>query len=122
MMTKDYPRDLIGYGRNPPQANWPGNAKIAVQFVLNYEEGGENNVLHGDPSSETFLSEIIGAQAFEARHLSMESMYEYGSRVGAWRILKEFDKRGLPLTVFGVSMALSRNPDLVAALLERDDE
>ena len=122
MMTKDYPRDLIGYGRNPPQAQWPGNAKIAVQFVLNYEEGGENCVLHGDPSSETFLSEIIGAQAFEARHLSMESMYEYGSRVGAWRILKEFEKRGLPLTVFGVSMALQRNPELTQAFLERHDE
>ena len=117
MMTKDYPRDLIGYGRNPPQANWPGNAKIAVQFVLNYEEGGENCVLHGDPASETFLSEIIGAQAFEARHLSMESMYEYGSRAGAWRILKEFEKRGLPLTVFGVSMALQRNPALTQAFV-----
>ena len=122
MTTKDYPRDLIGYGRNPPQAQWPGNAKIAVQFVLNYEEGGENCVLHGDPSSETFLSEIIGAQAFDARHLSMESMYEYGSRVGAWRILKEFEKRGLPLTVFGVSMALQRHPELTQAFLERNDE
>ena len=122
MMTKDYPRDLIGYGRDLPQALWPGNAKIAVQFVLNYEEGGENCVLHGDPSTETFLSEIIGAQAFETRHLSMESMYEYGSRAGAWRILKEFDKRGLPLTVFGVAMALSRNPDLTQAFLERNDE
>ncbi len=122
MMTKDYPRDLIGYGRNPPQANWPGNAKIAVQFVLNYEEGGENCVLHGDPSSETFLSEIIGAPAFETRHLSMESMYEYGSRVGAWRILKEFETRRLPLTVFGVSMALQRNPDLTQAFLDLNHE
>ena len=117
-----YPRDLIGYGRNPPHARWPNKARIAVQFVLNYEEGGENCVLHGDPSSETFLSEIIGAQAFEARHLSMESMYEYGSRAGAWRILREFDKRKLPLTVFGVSMALQRNPDLTQAFLERGNE
>ena len=122
MMTKDYPRDLIGYGRNPPHANWPGNARIAVQFVLNYEEGAENCVLHGDPSSETFLSEIIGAQAFEMRHLSMESMYEYGSRVGAWRILREFESRGLPLTVFGVAMALQRNPDLTQALLDLGHE
>ena len=117
MMTPDYPRDLIGYGAHPPHARWPGNARIALQFVLNYEEGGENCVLHGDPASETFLSEIIGAQAFEARHLSMESMYEYGSRAGAWRILKEFEKRGLPLTVFGVSMALQRNPALTQAFV-----
>ena len=117
-----YPRDLIGYGRNPPHARWPKQARIAVQFVLNYEEGAENCVLHGDPSSETFLSEIIGAQAFEARHLSMESMYEYGSRAGAWRILREFDLRRLPLTVFGVSMALQRNPDITQAFLARGDE
>ena len=117
-----YPRDLIGYGRNPPHAAWPNKARIAVQFVLNYEEGGENCILHGDPSSETFLSEIIGAPAFEARHLSMESMYEYGSRAGAWRILREFDQRKLPLTVFGVAMALQRNPDLTQALLDRGDE
>ena len=120
--TNTYPRDLIGYGRGVPHAAWPRKARIAVQFVLNYEEGGENCTLHGDPSSETFLSEIIGAQAFEARHLSMESMYEYGSRAGAWRILREFDKRKLPLTVFGVSMALQRNPDLTQAFLERGDE
>jgi putative urate catabolism protein len=117
-----YPRDLKGHGRNPPHAQWPGGARIAVQFVLNYEEGGENCVLHGDPMSETFLSEIIGAQAFETRHLSMESMYEYGSRAGAWRILREFDRRGLPLTVFGVSMALQRHPELTQAFLERGDE
>ena len=117
-----YPRDLKGYGRTPPHARWPGGARIAVQFVLNYEEGGENCVLHGDPMSETFLSEIIGAQAFETRHLSMESMYEYGSRVGAWRILREFERRSLPLTVFGVSMALQRNPELTQALLARGDE
>ena len=111
---RGYPRDLIGYGRNPPHAQWPGAARIAVQFVLNYEEGSENNVLHGDAGSETFLSEIVGAQAFPARHMSMESMYEYGSRVGAWRLLAEFEKRKLPLTVFGVAMALERNPELVA--------
>ena len=114
---KDYPRDLIGYGRKPPHAQWPGGARIALQFVLNYEEGSENNVLHGDAGSETFLSEIIGAQSFAARHMSMESMYEYGSRVGVWRLLDEFEKRGLPLTVFGVAMALERNPPLVARFM-----
>ena len=118
----DYPRDLTGYGRNPPHARWPGKARIALQFVLNYEEGSENSILHGDAASETFLSEIIAAQAFEARHLSMESMYEYGSRTGVWRILREFEKRKLPLTVFGVSMALNRNPELVAAFMEQDYE
>ena len=117
-----YPRDLIGYGRNPPHARWPGKARIALQFVLNYEEGAENSVLHGDAASEIFLSEMIVAQAFEARHLSMESLYEYGSRTGAWRILREFEKRKLPLTVFGVSMALNRNPDLVAAFMEQGHE
>ena len=121
-MTAGYPRDLIGHGRNPPHARWPGGARIALQFVLNYEEGAENCVLHGDPSSETFLSELIGAQAFEMRHLSMESMYEYGSRAGAWRILREFDQRGLPLTVFGVAMALQRHPELTQALMARGDE
>nr|WP_298376764.1 allantoinase PuuE [uncultured Halomonas sp.] len=118
----DYPRDLIGYGNKPPHANWPGQAKIAVQFVLNYEEGGENNVLHGDSGSEQFLSEIIGAEAYPARHLSMESIYEYGSRAGVWRILKEFERRGLPLTVFGVAMALERNPDVAQAFKELGHE
>ena len=122
MTTSNYPRDLVGYGRNVPQARWPKDAKIALQFVLNYEEGGENCVLHGDAASETFLSEIIGAQAFEARHLSMESMYEYGSRAGAWRILREFEMRGLPLTVFGVSMALQRHPELTQAFVELGHE
>jgi allantoinase len=117
-----YPRDLIGYGRNPPHAQWPGKAKIAVQFVLNYEEGGENSVLHGDKASEQFLSEIIGAAAFEARHLSMESIYEYGSRAGVWRILKEFERRKLPLTVFGVSMALQRHPELTQAFVDLGHE
>ena len=113
-MTSDYPRDLIGYGPNPPRANWPGNARIAVQFVLNYEEGGESNVLHGDEYSEQFLSEIIGAAPYQDRHMSMESIYEYGSRGGVWRILREFQRRNLPLTVFAVATALQRHPDLTA--------
>ena len=115
-MNPDYPRDLVGYGRNPPDPRWPGGARIAVQFVLNYEEGGENSVLHGDSASEQFLCEIVSPAAYPARHLSVESMYEYGSRAGVWRILREFEKRGLPLTVFGVSMALQRHPQLVEAL------
>ncbi|MBP6817108.1 MAG: allantoinase PuuE [Burkholderiaceae bacterium] len=121
-MTTAYPRDLVGYGRNPPQANWPGRARVAVQFVLNYEEGGENCVLHGDPGSEQFLSEIIGAAAYPDRHMSMESIYEYGSRAGVWRILREFERRGLPLTVFGVSMALQRHPELTRAFIELGHE
>ena len=120
--TKDYPRDLIGYGRKPPHAQWPQRAKIAINFVLNYEEGSENCALHGDASSETFLSEISGAAAFDARHLSMESMYEYGSRVGVWRILREFAKRNLPLTVFGVAMALQRHREATSAFCELGHE
>ncbi|MBU3746518.1 MAG: allantoinase PuuE [Burkholderiales bacterium] len=120
--SASYPRDLIGYGRNPPQANWPGKAKIALQFVLNYEEGGENHVLHGDPSSEQFLSEIVGAAAYPDRHMSMDSIYEYGSRVGVWRILKEFERRKLPLTVFAVAMALQRHPELTQAFGELGHE
>jgi peptidoglycan/xylan/chitin deacetylase (PgdA/CDA1 family) len=117
-----YPRDLQGYGRDVPHARWPNAARIAVQFVLNYEEGGENNVLHGDAGSEQFLSEIIGAAAYPDRHLSMESVYEYGSRVGVWRILREFERVGWPLTVFGVGMALARHPDIVRTFVERGDE
>ncbi len=117
-----YPRDLVGYGRTPPHAHWPGNARIAVQFVLNYEEGGENSVLHGDAGSEQFLSEMFNPAAFPARHLSMESIYEYGSRAGVWRILREFERRGLPLTIFGVSMALERHPEVTAALQELGHE
>ncbi|MCX7662966.1 MAG: allantoinase PuuE [Tepidimonas fonticaldi] len=113
--TAPYPRDLIGYGRRPPHARWPGGARIAVQFVLNYEEGGENCVLHGDAASETFLSEMFAPAAYPDRHLSMESIYEYGSRVGVWRILREFESRGLPLTVFGVASALQRHPEVAAA-------
>ncbi|MDR9851258.1 MAG: allantoinase PuuE [Herbaspirillum sp.] len=117
-----YPRDLAGYGRNPPHARWPGQARVALQFVLNYEEGGENCVLHGDPASEQFLSEIVGAAAYPARHMSMESIYEYGSRVGVWRILREFEKRGLPMTIFGVATALQRSPDVTQAFQELGHE
>ena len=120
--TDDYPRDMVGYGPHPPDPRWPGGANIALQFVLNYEEGGENNVLHGDESSETFLSEIVGAQAFSNRHMSMESLYEYGSRVGLWRVLRMFDDRALPLTIFGVATALARNPAALAAFRARGDE
>ena len=118
----DYPRDMIGYAGHPPQADWPGNARIALQFVLNYEEGGENSVLHGDAGSEQFLSEIIGAAAYPARHMSMESIYEYGSRAGVWRLLREFETRDLPLTVFAVAMALQRNPPLAAELVRLKHE
>ena len=114
-MSAVYPRDLIGYGRTPPHADWPGGARVAVQFVLNYEEGGENSVLHGDAGSEQFLSELFNPASYPDRHLSMESVYEYGSRVGVWRLLREFEKRQLPLTVFGVAMALERHPELTAA-------
>ena len=120
--TAPYPRDLRGHGRNPPHARWPNGARVAVQFVLNHEEGGENCVLHGDGGSEQFLSEIIGAASYPDRHLSMESIYEYGSRVGVWRILREFEKRGWPLTVFGVSMALQRHPELTRAFVELGHE
>ncbi|MBP7485593.1 MAG: allantoinase PuuE [Aquabacterium sp.] len=120
--NQHYPRDLIGYGRNPPHARWPGGARIAVQFVLNYEEGGENSVLHGDAGSEQFLSEMANPPAFADRHLSMESIYEYGSRVGVWRLLREFEQRKMPLTVFGVSMALARHPELTQAFVELGHE
>lgn len=121
-MADSYPRDLAGYGRHPPHPRWPGAARIALQFVLNYEEGAENCVLHGDPASETFLSEIVGASAFPARHMSMESLYEYGSRAGLWRLLRLFEERQLPLTVFGVAQALERNRDAVAAFQELGHE
>jgi len=117
-----YPRDMVGYGRNPPRVQWPGDARIALQFVLNYEEGGENNVLHGDVGSEQFLSEIIGAPSYPARHMSMESIYEYGSRAGVWRLLREFETRALPLTVFAVAMALERHPELATELVRLDHE
>lgn len=120
--TQSYPRDLHGYGKNVLHAQWPSKAKIAVQFVLNYEEGGENAVLHGDAGSEQFLSEMFNPPAFAARHLSMESIYEYGARAGVWRILHEFEKRALPLTVFGISMALQRCPEITAAFKQLGHE
>ena len=116
--TTSYPRDLAGYGRDVPHACWPNGARIAVQFVLNYEEGGENSVLHGDDASEQFLSEMFNPAAYPARHISMEGIYEYGSRAGVWRLLREFERRGLPLTVFGVATALQRSPDVTAAFSE----
>ena len=120
--TAPYPRDLVGYGRKPPHPQWPGQARVALQFVLNYEEGGENAVLHGDGGSEQFLSEMFNPPSFTERHMSMEGIYEYGSRVGVWRILREFEKRGLPLTVFGVGMASQRHPELTAAFVELGHE
>jgi allantoinase len=118
-----YPRDLIGYGANPPDPQWPDNARIAVQFVLNYEEGGENNILHGDAGSEAFLSEMVGAQSHSgARAMAMESLYEYGSRAGFWRLHRMFTERGAPLTVYGVAMALARNPAAVDAMQKADWE
>ena len=117
-----YPRDLRGHGRHPPFAHWPGNARVALQFVLNFEEGGENSVLHGDAGSEQFLSEMFNPAAYPARHLSMESIYEYGSRVGVFRLLREFERRGLPLTVVGVGMALQRCPEVTQAFVELGHE
>jgi len=118
-----YPRDMIGYGAKPPQANWPGNARIAVQFVINYEEGGENCILHGDAASEAFLSEIVGAAAWAGqRHMNMESIYEYGARAGFWRLHRLFISRGIKPTVYGVATALERSPQQLAAMLEADWE
>jgi allantoinase len=117
-----YARDLVGYGRKAPHARWPNGARIALNFVLNHEEGAENCVLDGDPASETFLSEIIGATAFPMRHMSMESLFEYGSRAGLWRVLRAFEERRLPLTVFAVARALERHPDAVAAYRELGHE
>jgi putative urate catabolism protein len=116
-MIETYPRDLIGYGRNPPDPRWPGRARVAVQFVLNYEEGGERSILHGDKESEAFLSDVLGAVPWPGqRHMNVESMYEYGSRAGFWRLWRLFGARKLPITVFGVARALARNPDAVAAM------
>lgn len=118
-----YPRDLAGYGAAPPDARWPGGARVAVQFVLNFEEGAENCVLHGDSASETFLSEIVGAPAYSGmRHPSMESMYEYGARVGVWRLLSLFEERQLPLTCFAVAMAMQRNPAPIEAMVNAGHE
>ncbi|HAU41095.1 MAG TPA: allantoinase PuuE, partial [Gammaproteobacteria bacterium] len=120
---KAYPRDLVGYGQRPPPAQWPAGVRIAVQFVVNYEEGGENCVLHGDPASEAFLSEIVGATPWPGqRHPSMESIYEYGSRVGVWRLLDLFARYEIPLTIFGVAMALERNPAVAEAAMAAGHE
>jgi putative urate catabolism protein len=114
-----YPRDLRGYGRNPPDPRWPNGARIAVQFVLNFEEGGERCILHGDPTSEAFLSDVLGAVPWpNQRHMNVESMYEYGSRAGFWRLWRLFVERHVPVTVFGVATALARNPEVVAAMRE----
>jgi putative urate catabolism protein len=123
-MTNDsYPRDMLGYGRTPPHADWPGGARIAIQMVLNYEEGGENCVLHGDAGAETFLSDMINPPAVVgARHMSMEQIYEYGSRAGVWRLLRLFERRGTPVTVFGVAAAMERNPAVVEAFLDAGHE
>ena len=122
-MNKDYSRNLNGYGANPPNPQWPGNARVAVSFVLNYEEGGERCLLHGDDESEAFLSEIPSAQPIKGeRHISMESIYEYGSRVGVWRVLRLFDEYEIPLTVFAVAMAIERHPDVAKAMVEAGHE
>ncbi len=115
-------RNLVGYGQKDFKIEWPNKAKIAVQFVLNYEEGGENCVLNGDKYSETFLSEIIGAKAIEGRHMNMESIYEYGSRRGFWRIYKNFNDRKIPLTIFGVGLALEKNKEICLAIKESNFE
>ncbi|WP_425419085.1 allantoinase PuuE [Oricola indica] len=115
----DYPRDLTGYGRTPPDPKWPGGAKLAVQFVVNYEEGAESTILDGDPASEKLLSEIVGADAWPGqRNLNMESLYEYGSRAGFWRLWRLFTERDMPVTVYGVTVAMARNPEAVAAMKE----
>jgi putative urate catabolism protein len=117
--ASDYPRDLRGYGRNPPHARWPGDARVAVQFVVNYEEGGENNILHGDAASEAFLSEVVGAVPWPGqRHMNMESMYEYGARAGFWRLWRAFTSRGMPVTAFAVAHALMRGREQTAAMSE----
>jgi putative urate catabolism protein len=122
-MSTDYPRDLAGYGAEPPDPKWPGGARLAMQVVLNYEEGGENCVLHGDSASEAFLSEIVGADSRQGvRHMSMESVYEYGSRVGVWRLEHLFKQRQVPVTVFAVGMAVERNPAPVLALYQAGHE
>ncbi len=122
-MSADYPRDLIGYGPNPPHPHWPGNARIALSFVLNYEEGGERNILHGDKESEAFLSEMVAAQPLQGeRNMSMESLYEYGSRAGVWRVLKVFKEAGIPLTIFAVAMAAQRHPDVIRAMVAQGHE
>jgi len=121
-MSKKYPRNMIGYGSKKLKVNWPNNARIALQVVLNYEEGAENSILHGDKNSEVFLSEIINAQPIRGRNISMESLYEYGSRSGFWRIHELFQEKKIPITIFGVGMALERNPDICKAIIDADYE
>jgi putative urate catabolism protein len=117
-MASPYPRNVVGYGAHPPDPKWPGEARVAVQFVLNYEEGSEKCILHGDSASEDFLSEIVGAQPYAGlRHMNIESLYEYGSRAGFWRLHRLFTARAIPVTVYGVAMALERNPAAVGAML-----
>ena len=117
--TSNYPRDLAGYGRNTPDPRWPGGARLALQFVVNFEEGGENSILHGDKASEAFLSDVLGVRPWPGqRHMNVESMFEYGSRAGFWRLWRLFTARQMPVTVFGVAMALARNPQIVAAMRE----
>ncbi len=116
------PRDLVGYGTNPPDPRWPGSARIAVQFVVNYEEGAENSILNGDKGSEAFLSEMVGAASHSDRAMAIESLYEYGSRAGFWRLHRLFTERGLPVTVFGVAKAMQMNPEAVDAMLAADWE
>src|ERR1700748_204976 len=119
MAEPRYPRDLRGYGRNPPDPRWPGGARVAVQFVVNFEEGGERAILHGDATSEAFLTEVLGTGPWpDKRHMNVESMFEYGSRAGFWRLWRMFTARKLPATVFGIATALERNPDIVAAMQE----
>ncbi|HEY0835419.1 MAG TPA: allantoinase PuuE [Azospirillum sp.] len=122
-MTIDYPRDFVGYGAHPPKADWPGAARIAVQFVLNYEEGAENTILNGDAASEAFLSEIVAAQPLPGvRNICMESLYDYGARVGVWRLLRLFERKRIPLTVFAVALAAERNPQVIRAMVEAGHE
>ncbi len=123
MADLPYPRDLVGYGRTPPDAAWPGGAHVAVQFVVNFEEGGENCILHGDAASEAFLSDVLGTQPWPGmRHMNVESMYEYGARAGFWRIWRYFVANNIPTTVYGVATALQRVPQIVAAMKEADWE
>ena len=117
----NYPRNMTGYGQSSIHPNWPNKARVAVQFVLNYEEGGENSILHGDKASEAFLSEIVGAKAYEGvRHISMESIYEYGSRAGVWRILRLFEEFDVPITIFAVALAIARNRELADYLVDQN--
>src|SRR5262245_32104374 len=123
MTSSDYPRDLVGYGRTPPDPAWPGGARLALQIVMNYEEGGERSVLHGDAESEAFLQEVVGmAPLRDVRNIQAESMYEYGSRVGFWRLMRMFAERDIKISVFAVAMALERHPEAAAAIVEAGHE